>query len=236
MKKTLFAMALAALPALAATPMLEEVTLDFPESGMLAHGSMYKGHESMTSVFDKVKSEAVNAAYAGNNGGSGGTWVNTPGTEGYWDGTTGTITLAGRNGTQGESFALVLNNTIEVGQLVTTVTFSGTVDAGADINGRNFAFSLAIYEGSNAVATADTVTVVGSSSEAKNFTVTLADFGGHEWTETSKIIAVLAGPAFTPAGNIYSVSGMSVTASPEPATATLSLLALAGLVARRKRH
>ncbi|MCQ2365275.1 MAG: PEP-CTERM sorting domain-containing protein [Akkermansia sp.] len=66
--------------------------------------------------------------------------------------------------------------------------------------------------------------------------VTLADFGGHEWTADSKIIAAIAGPAFLPAGNIYSVSGMSISTAPEPATATLSLLALAGLAARRKRH
>lgn len=38
-------------------------------------------------------------------------------------------------------------------------------------------------------------------------------------------------------GNLYTVSGISVSANiiPEPATATLSLLALAALAARRRR-
>ena len=34
----------------------------------------------------------------------------------------------------------------------------------------------------------------------------------------------------------YTFSNMSIKAIPEPATATLSLLALAGLAARRRRH
>lgn len=239
MKKTLMILALAALPALADTDLPKDVVLTLPGSGLLTHGDFMGGSNgNVAGVISKVKGWDTNAAYAGNNGGKGGDWVDTPGTEGYWNGTTGTITLAGRNGTQGESFALVLNNGIEVGDIVSSVSFSGTVDADTDINGKNFVFSVAIYNGTEAYATATPVTVAGSSAEAKNFSVTLSDFDGFTWTENSKIIAVMAGPAFTPAGNIYSVSGMGVKASivPEPATATLSLLALAGLAARRKRH
>lgn len=236
MKKTLLTIFLFAGIASAA----EQFTL--PDSGLLTHEEYFKAHISITELFNKAKGLDY-GAHAGNNGGMGGDWVDTVDTEGYWtvseEKTSGKITLAGRNGTQGESFALVLGNEIAVGSIVSSVTFTANVPVDADLSGKALLYGVGIGTATSLETKSGSLTMTADGVGSINVTLDLAT--PYVWTSDSKIVAVIGGPQFNPAASTYSIDQIAVSAEiaassvPEPATATLSLLALCGLAARRRR-
>ncbi|MGN0837130.1 MAG: PEP-CTERM sorting domain-containing protein [Akkermansia sp.] len=238
MKKTLWTICLFAGVASAS-----DVVFTLPNSGLLSHGTFFYANQGITNLFDKAKGLDY-GAHAGNNGGSGGSWTDTPGTEGYWSvdetKTSGQITLAGRNGTQGESFVLVLGKDIAVGSIVSSVTLTATVPIDSDLNSKTLIYGVGIGTATSLTATKNS-SLTMTSTEAGSIDITLSLGTPYTWTEGSKIVAVIGGPMFTPPESTYDITNISVSAEitaasvPEPATATLSLLALAGLAASRRR-
>ncbi|MGN0834660.1 MAG: PEP-CTERM sorting domain-containing protein [Candidatus Spyradosoma sp.] len=217
-------------------------SLVLPDSGLLTHGDYFYGSQGINKVFEKIQKENY-GAYAGNNGGSGGTWSDTEGTEGYWtncgDGS-GYITLAGRNGTQGESFGLVLGSEIVAGTTFNTLSLSIEVAANTNLNGLSMGFGIGLGSATTTIDT-ETTTKTLSSSEATIFDVVLSFDELQTWSTGNKIMVAVAGPAFTPAENTYTVKIKDVSYStvPEPSAfgllAGLGALALAGTRRRRRK-
>ena len=235
MKKTLIT-----LLALAGAAAGEEIILTLPGAQTVTNGEewyLYTAAETLGKMLEWKKDYGV---YAGNNGGKSSSMTGTSeGQEGYWSGSS--ITLAGRNGTQGESCLLVLGSELAPNSKVSSITLTAVIDADTNINGLDVEFGIGLIDGSNTSQYVSSVTksytASGSSDTAVEVTLTMND--SYTWKEGDKIVIATNGPKFTPAGDTYVVSDYTVAVTytiPEPATATLSLLALCGLAARRRRH
>ena len=91
-------------------------------------------------MLDWAKSKTY-GVYAENNGGASNTMTGTQ--EGYWSGNS--ITLAGRNGTQGESAALVLGGAIDVGETLYALRFSALIQESAALSGKTVRVAIGLY-------------------------------------------------------------------------------------------
>ena len=215
--------------------------LQLPESKATTHEAFFYGNQSGERILEKVKDKSY-GVYAGNNGGSGGSWVDTPDTEGYWtqdSTTTGHMTLAGRNGTQGESFALVLGNELSEGLFFNSVSLEIEIPESSLLTGKSFNVGLGYWsqESSSFVKTVkETVSV--QSSGVTTSTITLALDLLQSWNTNDKIIVGIGGPGATPPTNTYSVNVKSVSVVPEASAfgllGGLGVLALASSRRRRK--
>lgn len=165
--------------------------------------------------------------------------------EGTWtcDNNVGSVVLAGRNGASGEGFGLVVKasaiSSIEPGTYIDALTFSFSVPTSTGFTLKDDA-NCKLYKYTIAVLDTDGNTVVISSDEASAVRSSAADLsittGAFTWQNDYTIIAAIKGFSADPATETYTISNIQLTATPEPATATLSLLALAALASRRKRH
>ena len=216
--------------------------LQLPESGLATQGNQYQGHRDAENVLNKVSGSEY-GIYAGNNGGGVASWPQGEGLEGNWkqdaSKTSGTMTLAGRNGTQGESFALVLGNELSEGLFFNSVSLEIEIPESSLLTGKSFNVGIGYWsqESSSFVKTVkETVSV--QSSGATTSTITLALDLLQSWNTDDKIIVGIGGPGATPPTNTYSVNVKSVSVIPEASAfgllGGLGVLALASSRRRRK--
>lgn len=234
MKKTLFTLACAALaaPAFAGEAITEPITIALPASA--AAPTAWKHGQCSSNINQLITAAGSwNAGFyvGGNNNSYGNPGENGEGTL-VTENNIATVTLCGRSGVGGDSFAMVLGTDQLTGKVVNDLTFSlsGTPTNTLTLGGT---FAVALYNGTTLVDSAsNTLANVKTVTEPVSVTLTLPNI---EFTEAHKIIIAFRGVGGT-ATTAYKVSNIQLTATPEPATATLSLLALAGLAARRRRH
>lgn len=188
--------------------------------------------------FDKYKSLApLSIRFAPNSGNLSnypqngeGTWVNSD--------NVGTITMCGRQQAGGDQVAMVLGSGIAVGSQVTSLTLSaGNITAPEGLTINPYTLMIAVYDGTTQVGSA--TGTAGATSLTLNPTGGATSF---VWGENYKIIAIVKGGSNATEGKntvSYTIDGIQVKADitvPEPTTATLSLMALAGLCVRRRRQ
>ena len=236
MKKTLIT-----LLALAGAAAGETITLAIPADGTTNNG----GHGS-------TGAEAALTNYA--NSADGGYMFNTGGqvnpdasfNEGILrtDGGLVCLTLAPRHGAGGSGEAIVLSGKELNGYEVDSFTFS--ITSSSCTSEGTVALTLAVIEKGTgntwSVNQRSTGTLTVNSDSGAEVKLTLDS--AIEWSDSYKVVAMIDNTAKTLTGGnspTYTMTGISVTATgtpvvPEPATATLSLLALCGLAARRRRH
>ena len=155
------------------------------------------------------------------------------------DGVT-SLTLAPRTGAGGSGEAIVLSGSNLVGYNVDSFTFgiaSSSCTTTADI-----ALTLAVIQkDNNAWSVVKETTGSLTLNSSAELTLTLSP--SIKWTDSYKVVAVIDNTAKNLTGGnapTYTMTGITMSAVatpavPEPTTATLSLLALAGLAARRRR-
>lgn len=231
MKKTIFT-----LLALVGTAMAETITLSMPATANNG-GRGYVSAENAITAF----AGSADGGYMFNAGGK----VTPDGSfnEGILTTTDGvtSLTLAPRTGAGGSGEAIVLSAGALNGYSVDSFTFgiaSSSCTSTADV-----ALTLAVIrkaednQWSILQKTAGSLTLNSGAS----LTLTLTD--SIDWSDSYKVVAVIDNTAKSLSGGgspTYTMTGISMTAEatavvPEPTTATLSLLALAGLAVRRRR-
>ncbi|MGN0822043.1 MAG: PEP-CTERM sorting domain-containing protein, partial [Akkermansia sp.] len=217
----------------------EQITLSWPTT-WVDNG----GHGGTTTRTESLTKYAGNSdgAYMFNSGGQVGTNEGTgEGIPTTIDGVT-SLTLCPRGGAggSGEVFVLSANNDLQ-NSSVTSLTFSIAGSSSESITG-NVTLTLAIVqkqEGSNSWSILKQNS--GSLTLGSGADVTLTLDQSLQWSDSYKVVAMvdnldknLSGDN----GKPYTLSGIEIKADvtvPEPATATLSLLALAGMCGRRRR-
>ena len=243
MKKTLIAMF--ALTGVAMADTVDRTDyLVLPESGTATYvsdGGFAKIGDvvSIDNLLTNAATKDLGCYYGGNNNKYDNPGENGEGTL-ETEGVVGSVTLCGRSGVGGDSFAFVLApNTGSIGLVcdMLTLQLSGDPANALEIGG-TFGIGIADATGITASATGTLENVKTSGIT----TVTLTLDKAVELTDSTKIIAAFCGAGGTKT-TPYTITGIIGTAHvftapvvPEPATATLSLLALAGLAARRRRH
>lgn len=207
-----------------------------------------------TNLIDYFKGYSTGAYWATNTYST----VGEPTTnEGQWDPTAGSITLCTRPQLNGEVFAIVFgSDTFTVGTTLHSITLSGQFSKVDAAYGMDYYANIGVYDASeNRVASyfgadgKNGITGSTSSSSTTNFGFTLENFGTTAsgegvsedlvWGEGYKLVVSICGPKGSAGGKEYTISDIQVKADvtvPEPTTATLSLLALAGMCGRRRRQ
>lgn len=213
-----------------------ETLLTLPGSVLATKGQQYQGHQGADRILNKIAGENY-GVYAGNNGGLSG-WA---GDEGQWaqdTSTSGHITLAGRGGTQGESFALVLGSELQDGLIFNSVTFEVEIPESTYLSGKSFNLGVGYWSStSSSFVKTSTESVSVATTGATTSMVTLALDSLATWASGDKIIVGVGGPGFTPPTTTYQVNVRGVSIIPEPSA--FGLLAGAGalaLVASRRRR
>ena len=150
----------------------------------------------------------------------------------------GHITLAGRGGTQGESFALVLGSELQDGLIFNSVTFEVEIPESTYLSGKSFNLGVGYWSStSSSFVKTSTESVSVATTGATTSMVTLALDSLATWASGDKIIVGVGGPGFTPPTTTYQVNVRGVSIIPEPSA--FGLLAGAGalaLVASRRRR
>ena len=248
MKKTIFALiVLASLSVAAETT----ITLRLPESGLAT--TILNGETEQ----DKIQAVQVGgtwnnllATFAGKEYGiyagpqtsnvylketDSNPWGNLG--EGTWtlnSNNTGTITLLGRSGVGGDACVLVLGSEIAVGSQLSSFTFHAAGSSDNTLTS-SITLGLAIVDNTGATLYAQGGTNF-TANNATGASQTLSLDSPLTWADGYKVLAIIDGVSDN-GKTKYTISDISVSAQlvPEPTTATLSLLALAGLAARRRR-
>ncbi len=174
--------------------------------------------------------------YAGGNNNSIGNWPQNG--EGTWvnNSNAGSMTLCGRSGVAGDSFAMVLSGP-QQGDIVTSFTFACNSPTSVITS---YIMVLGVYDASGALVQNLSVTQSFSFGSTSTPTSVSLDMSSSPliWGEGYKLVAGIRGGAGS-ATSPYTITGIQVSydtqAIPEPATATLGLLGLGALVARRRR-
>ncbi len=246
MKKTLITLMALAGVAVADTT----YTLELPvatETNAANGGAGWLGANAALTAF----ANNADGAYMYVTGGAVGT--NFDNGEGYLkagENGSNVLTLCPREGAGGSGEVMVLGGASTIyGATVDSFTLSITSSASTDITG-TVALTLAVVAKGDTGWTVlgDTATSTLTIGEGATLTLNLNDThgigaDGLVWDHRDyKVIAMVDNTAKNlngDNGKPYTLNGISVTANvtviPEPATATLSLLALAGLAARRRR-
>ncbi len=232
MKKTIIA-----LLALAGAAAGESITLSIP-LGIQNSGSGYIDVQGAITVF----ANGEDGGYMFNSGGAVGPNTATQEGEIRFDEVNGTcLTLQGRTGAGGSGEAIVLSATNLNGYLVDSFAFS-IAGSSCDQSGKEVGMTLAVIQKAEE---GTTWSLVGEAAEDSFLTgsggsvkLTLTD--AITWSDSYKVVAIVDNldKQVDGGSTVYTMTGISVSATysiPEPATATLSLLALAGLAVRRRR-
>lgn len=158
--------------------------------------------------------------------------------EGDW--TNDAVLLAGRGGAQGLVATFVFGSDIKAGDTLSAITFNASGYSDNTVAGDiTIALGVRTSEG-NVINGINDVYTTFSSTSTTDSSITLGS--SVDWKEGYRLIAVIKGiNTSTPSAKTpYAITNISASAEitptiPEPTTATLSLLALAGLAARRRR-
>lgn len=157
------------------------------------------------------------------------------------DGVT-SLNLCPRAGAGGSGEAIVLSGSNDIANyMVDAFTLNIAESSSASITG-SVTVTLAVIQSGTGTSwpvlqqTSSTLTI------GSGISLTLDLDNAIDWSNSYKVVAVIDNSSKTLSGNnanIYTLSGISVTAStivvPEPSTASLSLLALGALALRRRR-
>lgn len=208
------------------------IVAELPESQSVSQTATM-ARTSGQQLLDKVKG-LQNGIYAGGNNNSVGNWsVNGEGTWVNQD-DVGSITLCGRSGVAGSSFAMVLGGPQE-GDSISSITFSCNTPSSVI---SSYSMVLAVYD--------STGTLVEELSKIQNFSFTSTsetttislDMSAVPltWEEGYKVVAGVRGGAGG-ATSAYTITGIQVSYEtvPEPAAASLGLLGLGAMLLRRRR-
>ena len=208
------------------------IVAELPESQSVSQTATM-ARTSGQELLDKVKG-LQNGIYAGGNNNSVGNWsVNGEGTWVNQD-DVGSITLCGRSGVAGSSFAMVLGGPQE-GDSISSITFSCNTPSSVI---SSYSMVLAVYD--------STGTLVGELSKIQDFSFTSTsetttislDMSAAPltWEEGYKVVAGVRGGAGG-ATSAYTITGIQVSYEtvPEPAAASLGLLGLGAMLLRRRR-
>ncbi len=150
------------------------------------------------------------------------------------------LTLYGRTGAGGSGEAIVLSASELSGFLVESFTFS-IAGSTCSQSGKSIGMTLAVIEkNSEGTWVKHGESETGSFLTGAGDSIVLTLGEAINWSDSYKVVAIVDNQAKSVDGGTtpYSMNGISVSATytiPEPATATLSLLALCGLAARRRR-
>ncbi|WP_308661518.1 PEP-CTERM sorting domain-containing protein [uncultured Akkermansia sp.] len=208
------------------------VIAELPESQSVTQTATM-ARTSGQELLNKVK-DLQNGIYAGGNNNSISNWgVNN---EGAWvnEDNAGTITLCGRAGVSGDSFAMVLGGP-QQGDSVSSITFSCNTPSSVITS---YSMVLAVYDSTGSlVEELSRVQNFSFTSTSETTTVSLdMSDAPLTWEEGYKVVAGVRGGAGT-ATSAYTITGIQVSYEtvPEPATASLGLLGLGAMLLRRRR-
>ena len=161
--------------------------------------------------------------------------------EGNWvynaDNKTGQVTLCGRYNAKGENLTLVFSPTDFVANdKISSITLSATGNATFNSAFKQYGLVVAIVDASGNIM-GQKSTNYTSGTVGTKMSTTLNFDNALLWQDGYKVIAGIVGPQGDGTTE-YTIQNINVSAItvPEPATATLSLMALAGLCARRRRQ
>lgn len=208
------------------------VIAELPESQSVTQTATM-ARTSGQELLNKVK-DLQNGIYAGGNNNSISNWgVNN---EGAWvnEDNAGTITLCGRAGVSGDSFAMVLGGP-QQGDSVSSITFSCNTPSSVITS---YSMVLAVYDSTGSlVEELSRVQNFSFTSTSETTTVSLdMSDAPLTWEEGYKVVAGVRGGAGT-ATSAYTITGIQVSYEtvPEPAAASLGLLGLGAMLLRRRR-
>lgn len=208
------------------------IVAELPESQSVSQTATMAG-TSGQDLLDKVKG-LQNGIYAGGNNNSVGNWsVNGEGTWVNQD-DVGSITLCGRSGVAGSSFAMVLGGPQE-GDSVSSITFSCNTPSSVI---RSYSMVLAVYDSTGTlVEELSKIQDFSFTSTSETTTISLdMSAAPLTWEEGYKVVAGVRGGAGG-ATSAYTITGIQVSYEtvPEPAAASLGLLGLGAMLLRRRR-
>ena len=208
------------------------IVAELPESQSVSQTATM-ARTSGQELLDKVKG-LQNGIYAGGNNNSVGNWsVNGEGTWVNQD-DVGSITLCGRSGVAGSSFAMVLGGPQE-GDSVSSITFSCNTPSSVI---SSYSMVLAVYDSTGTlVEELSKIQDFSFTSTSETTTISLdMSAAPLTWEEGYKVVAGVRGGAGG-ATSAYTITGIQVSYEtvPEPAAASLGLLGLGAMLLRRRR-
>ncbi|WP_343028719.1 hypothetical protein, partial [Akkermansia muciniphila] len=194
------------------------IVAELPESQSVSQTSAMAG-TSGQQLLDKVK-DLQNGIYAGGNNNSVGNWaVNGEGTWVNQD-DVGSITLCGRSGVGGSSFAMVLGGPQE-GDSISSITFSCNTPSSVI---SSYSMVLAVYDSTGTlVEELSRIQDFSFTSTSETTTISLdMSAAPLTWEEGYKVVAGVRGGAGG-ATSAYTITGIQVSYEtvPEPAAASL---------------
>lgn len=208
------------------------IVAELPESQSVSQTATM-ARTSGQELLDKVKG-LQNGIYAGGNNNSVGNWaVNGEGTWVNQD-DVGSITLCGRSGVAGSSFAMVLGGPQE-GDSISSITFSCNTPSSVI---SSYSMVLAVYDSTGTlVEELSRIQDFSFTSTSETTTISLdMSAAPLTWEEGYKVVAGVRGGAGG-ATSAYTITGIQVSYEtvPEPAAASLGLLGLGAMLLRRRR-
>ena len=208
------------------------IVAELPESQSVSQTATM-ARTSGQQLLDKVK-DLQNGIYAGGNNNSVSNWsVNGEGTWVNQD-DVGSITLCGRSGVAGSSFAMVLGGPQE-GDSVSSITFSCNTPSSVI---SSYSMVLAVYDSTGTlIEELSKIQDFSFTSTSETTTISLdMSAAPLTWEEGYKVVAGVRGGAGG-ATSAYTITGIQVSYEtvPEPAAASLGLLGLGAMLLRRRR-